>query len=87
MHFQYCGIKPIIWHKKGYSNDPPFWLQIGWYRLRRHMRHMNLTAIRKKVHRKHVLMKIVVARSNVLCGYDFTKTYIDNEGWIYTPGR
>ena len=28
-------------------------------------------------------MTIVVASLNILCGHDFTKIYIDNEGWVY----
>ena len=46
------------------------------------MRHMNLFATHKKVHRKHVPSTIVVARPNVMWEADFTKIYIDNEGWV-----
>ena len=52
-------------------------------RVRRHMRHMNLIATRKKVHRKHVPRTIVVARPNMMWETDFTKIYIEGEGWIY----
>ena len=55
---------------------------------------MNLISTRKKVHRKHVPRTIVVARPNMMWETDFTKIYIDNEGWvylthtwIYAPGR
>jgi putative transposase len=57
--------------------------RMGRNRIRRHMRHMNLISTRKKVHRKHVLRKIVVARPNMMWETDFTKIYIDNEGWVY----
>ena len=49
----------------------------------RHMRHMNLISTNKKTHRKHVSRTIVVARPDVMCETDFTKIYIDSEGWIY----
>lgn len=52
-------------------------------RVRRHMRHINLIAIHKKVHRKHVLRTMVVAKPNVMWETDFTKIYIEGEGWIY----
>ena len=44
---------------------------------------MNLISKRKNVHRKHVPRTIVVARPNVMWETDFTKIYIDNEGWVY----
>ena len=37
----------------------------------------------KKVHRKHVPRTMVVARPNVLWETDFTKIYIEGEGWVY----
>ena len=57
--------------------------RMGRNRIRRHMRHMNLISTRKKVHRKHVLRKIVVARPNMMWETDFTKIYIDNEGRVH----
>ena len=50
---------------------------IGRNRVRRHIRHMNLIAAHKKVYRKHV------ARPNIMLETDFTKIYIEDEGWIY----
>ena len=47
------------------------------------MRHVNLVTTHKKVHRKHVPRKVVVARPNIMWGTDFTKIYIEGEGWIY----
>ena len=44
---------------------------------------MNLISTRKKVHRKPVPRTILVARPNMMWEPDFTKIYIDNEGWIY----
>ena len=44
---------------------------------------MNLIATHRKVHRKHVPRTIVVARPNIMWETDFTKIYIDNEGWVY----
>ena len=41
-------------------------IRVGRNRIRRHMRHMNLIATHKKVHRKHVPRTIVVARPNVM---------------------
>ena len=52
-------------------------------RIRRHMRHMNLISTRKNVHRKQAPRTIVVARPNMMWETDFTKIYIDNEGWVY----
>ena len=57
--------------------------RIGRNRVRRHMRHMNLIAAHKKARRKHVPRTIVVARPNVMWETDFTKIYIDSEGWVY----
>ena len=47
--------------------------RIGRNRVRRHMRHMNLIATHKKVHRKHVPRTMVVERPNVVWETDFTK--------------
>jgi putative transposase len=58
-------------------------IMVGRNRIRRHMRHMNLIAAHKKAHRKHVPRAIVVARPNIMWETDFTKVYIDSEGWIY----
>ena len=44
---------------------------------------MNLISTRKKIHRKHVPKTIVVARPNIMWKTDFTKIYIEGEGWIY----
>ena len=57
--------------------------RMGRNRIRRHMRHMNLVPTRKKGHRKHVPRTILVARPNMMWETDFTKTYIDNEGWVH----
>ena len=57
--------------------------RMGRNRIRRHMRHMNLISTRKKIHKKHVPRKIVVARPNVMWESDFTKIYIKGEGWVY----
>ena len=57
--------------------------RVGRNRIRRHMRHMNLVSTRKKVHRKHVPRTIVVARPNMMWETDFTKVYIEGEGWVY----
>ncbi len=58
-------------------------IMVGRNRIRRHMRHMNLIATHRKVRRKHVPRTIVVARPNIMWETDFTKIYIDSEGWIY----
>ena len=50
--------------------------RIGRNRVRRHMRHMNLIATHKKVHRKYVLRTVVVVRPNIMWETDFTKIYI-----------
>ena len=52
--------------------------RIGRNRVRRHMRHMNLVTTHKKVHRT-----VVVSRPNILCGHDFTKIYVEGEGWVH----
>ena len=82
-HFSRRRGKTMIWHKKSNSNDPAFWFQMGRNRIRRHMRHMNLISTRKKVHRKHTPRTILVARPNMMWETDFTKIYIDSEGWVY----
>jgi len=56
---------------------------VGRNRIRRHMRHMNLVSTRRKVHRKHVSRTMVVARPNIMWETDFTKIYIEGEGWIH----
>jgi putative transposase len=56
---------------------------VGRNRIRRHMRHMNLVSARRKVHRKHVSRAMVVARPNIMWETDFTKIYIEGEGWIH----
>ena len=56
---------------------------MGRNHIRRHMRHMNLISTRKNVHRKHVPRTIVVARPNMMWETDFTKIYIEGEGWVY----
>ncbi len=59
-------------------------IRIGRNRVRRHMRHMNLiTASKRKASRKHVPRTIVVGRPDIMWETDFTKIYIDGEGWIY----
>ena len=58
-------------------------IRVGSNRIKRHMRHMNFIATHKKVHRKHVPRTIVVARPNVMWETDFTKIYIEDEGWVY----
>ena len=58
-------------------------VRMGRNRIRRHMRHMNLIATHKKVHRKHGPKTIVVARPNAMWETDFPKIYNDGEGWIY----
>ena len=58
-------------------------IMTGRNRIRRHMRHMNPISPVKKIHRKHVPRTIVVARPNIMWETDFTKIYIDGEGWIY----
>ena len=55
----------------------------GRNRIRRHMRHMNLISTRKNVHRKHVPRTIIVARPNMMWETDFTKIYIEGDGWVY----
>ncbi len=57
--------------------------KIGRNRVRRHMRHMNLIARHKKVHRKYVPRTVVVARPNIMWETDFTKIYIEGEGWVH----
>jgi len=44
---------------------------------------MNLVSTRRKVHRKHVPRAMVVARPNIMWETDFTKIYIEGEGWIH----
>ena len=58
-------------------------IMVGRNRIRRHMRHMNLIATHKKDRRKHVLGTIDVARPNIMLVTDFTKIFIDSEGWVY----
>jgi putative transposase len=58
-------------------------IRVGRNRIRRHMRHMNLVTMHKKVHRKHVPRTMVVARPNIMWETDFTKIYIEGEGWIH----
>ena len=57
--------------------------RIGRNRVRRHMRHMNLIATHKKAHRKYVPRTIVVVRPNIMWETDFTKIYIEGEGWVH----
>ena len=57
--------------------------RMGRNRIRRHMHHMNLISTRKKVHRKHTPRTILVARPNMMWETDFTKIYIEGEGWVY----
>ena len=57
--------------------------KIGRNRVRRHMRHMNLVTTHKKVHGRHVPRTVVVARPNIMWETDFTKIYIEGEGWLY----
>ena len=52
-------------------------------RIRRHIRHMTLIDLHKNVHREHVPRTIVVARPNVMWETDFTKIYIEGEGWVH----
>ena len=47
---------------------------------------MNLIATHKKVHRKHVPRTILVARLNMMWETDFTKVYIEGEGWVHLLG-
>ena len=44
---------------------------------------MNLVSTKKKVHRKHVPRTILVARPNMMWETDFTKVYIEGEGWVH----
>ena len=44
---------------------------------------MDFISTRKKIHRKHLHRTMVVARPNMMWEMDFTKIYIDNEGWVY----
>ena len=44
---------------------------------------MNLISTRKNVHRKHVPRTILVAIPKMMWETDFTKIYIDKEGWVY----
>ena len=37
----------------------------------------------KKVYRKHVPRTVVVARPNIILETDFTKIYIEGEGWVH----
>ena len=57
--------------------------RIGRNRIRRHMRHMNLVTTHKKIHRKYVPRTVVVARPNIMWKTDFTKIYIEGEGWVH----
>ena len=44
---------------------------------------MNLVTTHKKIHRKHVPRTVVVARPNIIWETNFTKIYIEVEGWVY----
>ncbi|MCL5439955.1 MAG: IS3 family transposase [Candidatus Thermoplasmatota archaeon] len=56
---------------------------VGRNRVRRHMRHMNLVSADGKKIRHHVPRILVVGRPDLMWETDFTKIYIEGEGWIY----
>ncbi|EQD76842.1 transposase, partial [mine drainage metagenome] len=55
----------------------------GRNRIRRHMRHLNLMHSSKKTYRKKVPRILLVSRPNVMWETDFTKIYIEGEGWCH----
>ena len=44
---------------------------------------MNIVTTHKKVHGRHVPRTVVVVRPNIMWETDFTKIYIDSEGWVH----
>lgn len=52
-------------------------------RVRRHMKAMKLITARKKGVRKKAPRTIVVSRPNRMWETDFTKIYIEGDGWVY----
>jgi putative transposase len=55
----------------------------GRNRIRRHMRHLNLMHSSKKTYRKRVPRTLLVSRPNLMWETDFTKIYIEGDGWCY----
>ena len=55
----------------------------GRNRIRRHMRHLNLMHSSKKTYRKRVPRTLLVSRPNLMWETDFTKIYIEGDGWAY----
>ncbi len=52
-------------------------------KVQRHMRAMNLIKTHNKRHRNNLPRRIIVARLNRLWETDFTKIYIDGDGWVH----
>ena len=58
-------------------------LTVNRKKVKRHMKEMNLLHSHKKRFRKSVPRTMVVSRLNIFWETDFTKVYIDREGWVY----
>ena len=58
-------------------------LTVNRKKVRRHMREMNLLHSYRKRYGKSVPRTVVVSRPNIFWETDFTKVYIDREGWVY----
>ena len=52
-------------------------------KIRRHMREMNLLHSYRRRSMKSVPRPLVVSRPNIFWETDFTKVYINGEGWVY----
>lgn len=52
-------------------------------KVQRHMRAMNLTKAHNGRHRNRLPRRILVTRLNRLWETDFTKIYIEGEGWVH----
>ena len=52
-------------------------------KVRRHMKELNLLHTHKKRFRKSVPRTMAVSRPNIFWETDFTKVYINGEGWVY----
>ncbi|MGC8563219.1 MAG: transposase, partial [Thermoplasmata archaeon] len=58
-------------------------LTVNRKKVRRHMKDMNLLHSYKKRFRKTVPRTLVVSRPNIMWETDFTKVYIEGEGWVH----
>ena len=52
-------------------------------KVRRHMKELNVLHSTKKRYRKKVPRMLLVSRPNIMWETDFTKVYIEREGWVH----